>query len=524
MEKTGVARLSKRQRALAEYLAHSVSRGEGRLASSLLIGAEGVGKRTIAGSAAQLLGKEFVELSVAGSPEPVLKLLFGDTSEAERARADHLPPGEIGRASSSLVYLSGLERADPSLLGRLHALIARRTYLDALGTVWRTSADTLLVAALTFPADLSPINPGHWIANVFDCRIPVEPPRHVSELFEIGEEIVRDHGAVLEPSVQRILQTILQSRHNLHTLRRWLERACIEAAVTGRLGEREIRSALLGDLSWLLERTPYRGIELQQRRLEQWLNQFPDDLQGLALHLVQCIGNHYYISAAQFHDGLARLIGRTGIRQGQEVIFCRWQAEGDSAAHMAHLIKTQAGWRNYAEVNLYQEQRYWPRIDRGARHEIIIVDDFAGSGGTLLKLFDGPISRLLTVFRNARLWILVLAGFDHGLREVRRRARPFGGRLQFAVDRVFADKDRCFTPTSEVLPDSHQRERLKEFCNDVAQRHMPGLRKDLILGYRDSGALVVFYEWVPNNTLPIFWYDSDTWQSLFPRSGLATKT
>lgn len=526
-----MAAISKRQRSLAEHLVRNVSGDERRLASALLVGPRGAGKRTVIRTCAELLGKKFVELPVMGHPNDVTRLLFGDGSEAQRARTDNVPPGEIGRGSSSLIYLSGLERTDPSILGRLHALIARRTYTDELGNAWRVSDDTVLAAALTFPAHPSGLDAGHWIVTAFDCRVPIDISRDPSELLEISQcivsGIVSDFVLNLDLGVEGILQAALQTKDNLHALRRWLERACIEAAVTGHLGQREFRTALLADLDWLFDQVPYRGHVIERARMDRWMNQFPEALQGLALRLVQRIASDYYISQAQFHEALARLIEQARIRQGQEVIFCRWQVTGDSAAHLAHVMKAQAGWRDYVEVDLHQDEEQWPRIDRNAPFRFVVVDDFAGSGGTLLKLLDGsgsPVSRLLDAFPNSRLWILVVAGFDHGLREIRAAARRFRGRLQLIVDRVFYDKDRCFTSGSEIVSDPRQRQELEEFCRLAAKHHMPRLPDDMVLGFKDSGALVVFYEWVPNNTLPILWYDRGTWHPLFPRSGLIATT
>jgi len=472
----------------------------------------------VARAAAGLLGKEFLEVSIADTADAVSKHLFGSREDAERARESGSPPGEIGRTSSNVIYLSDIEAIDRHLLRMLRVLIVRRAYTDALGMDWRVSDDTVLIGGLSSRNSATDFE--HLTTSAFDCRIPVEPPKDLSEVFVIASAIAGEFGVVLDEAAENVLQPALQTRDHLDAVRRWLELACIASTGLGRLRESDVSSAIAQDCEWLLERVPYRGRIPSRKRLEDWLQQFPKDIQGIAIDLVRSIAERYYISASTFHEGLGHLIENTRIRRGQPVAFCRWQATGDSAAHMAHLMKTQAGWRNDFELDLNQRQQLWPPVDRSRPYEFIVADDFAGSGGTILKLFDGPIGTLLEAFPTSRLWILVLAGFDHGLREIQRRSKPFGNRLQLHVYRTFSDTDRCFTSATSLIRDHEQQKHFRAFCEFAAREYMPRLSGDFALGYNKSGALVVFYEWVPNNTLPIFWYDCESWHSLFPRSGL----
>jgi hypothetical protein len=88
------------------------------------------------------------------------------------------------------------------------------------------------------------------------------------------------------------------------------------------------------------------------------------------------------------------------------------------------------------------------------------------------------------------------------------------------VSHLFKDEDRCFVKGSRVFPDAALSDRVRQFCIQTAEKHYPSLPPNMRLGHNQLGALAVFFDTVPNNSLPILWHDEGTWQPLFPASGL----
>jgi hypothetical protein len=86
--------------------------------------------------------------------------------------------------------------------------------------------------------------------------------------------------------------------------------------------------------------------------------------------------------------------------------------------------------------------------------------------------------------------------------------------------RVFDEEDRCFSNNSRIFPDPEEREGFQRFCIEVASKYFPGLKGENRIGFNGVASLVVFADTVPNNSLPILWYDSSKWKPLFPASGL----
>jgi hypothetical protein len=330
-------------------------------------------------------------------------------------------------------------------------------------------------------------------------------------------------GVQLGASGREALSAIGTADDNLHALRRWIESAVIDVAPAGFVEDTHLRHAMVEDTGWLLSQIPYRGHVLATRELYGWVQQFPADLQPLAVHLVRQIAQKYYVSVNLFHEALDDLIGRSGIPRGSSVVFCRWQRLGESAERVAHSIKNQAGWRVQAELDLRQPLNSWPKLSAREARWFVVADDFIGSGRTACELFASPeklIPRVLDRYPHSQAKVLVVAGFEGGIRRVRAEISGCRDRADIVVSRVWQDTDRCFDPSSRVLPDPKRRDRLRQFCLEAAERYMPRLALNLRLGYEETGGVVVFFDSVPNTSLPILWHGLGSWRPLFPRSGL----
>jgi hypothetical protein len=317
---------------------------------------------------------------------------------------------------------------------------------------------------------------------------------------------------------------VLDAPDCLRALRRWIASAARRRTKDGVVSMDALTRAVIHDLESICVQLRYCGHALDVSRFERWAAQF-GDLQSVAFHLLRWIAREYFINDREYFKAIDALIGRSAISSRTRVIFCKWQSEGQSGPRVANQIKNRAHWRIDAgcEIDLTRDESEWPQLDANASYQLVLVDDFVGSGRTISRLFvgnDAPVRRLLAKLPSARLWIGIIVGFDRALRSALSAIEEFGARVTVTPYKLLTEDDRCFSDTSRILANATTRSRVKDFCLQTAKTHYPSLSRNIRLGFNDTAALVVFHDTIPNNSLPIIWHNEGTWFPLFPASGL----
>ena len=150
----------------------------------------------------------------------------------------------------------------------------------------------------------------------------------------------------------------------------------------------------------------------------------------------------------------------------------------------------------------------------GEQKALVLIDDFAGTGETLV---DG-LKRELELLRHVnsfgvRIIVIAVAGFAHSRRHIERFIKQSGLDADVHFCDELGPEDQAFSEVSRAFADPNERERAKQAAEAMGMKVEP---RDP-LGYRNTQALVVFYDSCPNNTLPIFWSQKGGWAPLFPR-------
>ena len=494
-----------------------------------MYGGRGSGKRTTVHALANTLDFNFSQANVGDEPSFVRQRLFGTHREAERA-SDLSAPGECGTDEGTILYLFGLENLDKTLHQEIHRLITGRKYVDALGREWRLSDWIWLIGAIhTTDRTPSVVNLHHWLCTAFEHKVHIDMCDDEEAIRAICQNIAAEFGHTFEEtSNSPIFSEVRRTPDRLHALRRWISSVSVSDAGSQMIQADAVQKEMLKDIQTVLGQLRYRQQSLHLTDFERWANQFGKK-KPLALHIIRCIADRYYISGAEYFRGIEHLIANFEIPARSLVTFCKWQREGRSAPRIAHEMKNQAQWRiaSDREVDLCRTPPLCVGLDPKDAHTLIIVDDFTGSGQTLVELFDGPqasASILLDTFPRSQLFVGVIAGYRRALQRVITRTSRYSNRVRIVPYKLLDEEDKCFTDCSSIFPDPKERVDFRRFCIEVASRHFTGLEGQHRIGYGGIGSLVVFSDTVPNNTLPIIWFDKSAWRPLFPASGLLYTT
>jgi len=239
------------------------------------------------------------------SKSNVSQRLFGTESESRLAVEEGYAPGDVGRDSPCLLYLSGLQGLDPELFQQIHRLIASREYLDPLGHRWRLSSNLLIFGAMSFPNEVVNVTPEHWVTSVFANILQIIPRFSTDELAVLCGNILRIEIIDRTPfsNILELLEQSLRSADDgLHSLRRWLQSLATEALPTNILNLSQVSQIIARDIDYLLRKIEYRGNFLSQAKFNLWSQQFPSDMRYYPSVILKNIADKYYIGSQKYHS------------------------------------------------------------------------------------------------------------------------------------------------------------------------------------------------------------------------------
>lgn len=160
----------------------------------------------------------------------------------------------------------------------------------------------------------------------------------------------------------------------------------------------------------------------------------------------------------------------------------------------------------------------WPQaVDKvSSISHLVFVDDFCGTGEQFTD-FAKEINLLRLNENNPHMQITYLAAAAHtaGVQKIAVDL-PFV-RLKYAelLDTNNAVlSDACF---ARYEIEGFQQQVLDEYQRVVEQAGLPKASQNLASGYGGLGLGYAFAHATPNNTLPIFWYETEHWTPLLER-------
>lgn len=285
------------------------------------------------------------------------------------------------------------------------------------------------------------------------------------------------------------------------------------------------------DMLAVAQRLIYCGRQKDVAEIKSWLRQFDDDSRiEMAFLLLKRIADRGFIN-----EGMRAL----GLQKIEEMINAKRKMLGNSAwtivksrrdnlaiAYVDSEHKSGASTARELQKAIRPgkcssatELDSWMRTHACADPLVTIVDDFSGTGGTLVKgmrKFQAKISPDVwqLYVQEGRLALIVMYAFPEALEAVRKE---FPG-ISVSAATILGEELRACDDESQIFTNQADR----NFAREVLQQIGRELSPSAPLGHGDMGALVIFHNAAPNNTLPIFWSGGAVaerpWRPLFPRA------
>ena len=277
------------------------------------------------------------------------------------------------------------------------------------------------------------------------------------------------------------------------------------------------------------EQLVFLGKHKDVAEVRQWLRQFDDDGRiEIAFLLLRRLVDRGFVSEGMSTNDLEKM---------QRAINARRQDVGGGAWKMVRRRRdnlyvgyvdseTKSGATTARELGKRLSPGKCGAIDgmstwlRGHLEEdpvLVVVDDFAGTGTTLVKGLrrlwaqdDGLFSKVAEEGR-------VLCCLQTALPEaIDRIAQDFPDVVVLPMT-TFDDDVRAFAAGNDIFENEDERVFAEQVMLQIGRQLAP----QIPLGFGNTGALISFHNTVPNNTLPIFWcqgvVNGREWRPLMPR-------
>ena len=262
----------------------------------------------------------------------------------------------------------------------------------------------------------------------------------------------------------------------------------------------------------------YNGKRISSERLIEYLRQFGDEYrQRLVYRLLKGVR---FVGVADEHvllrDAYEILLSDMKVRHGN------WNVTQIAISYSGSPGKSSnAIGRRFTKVNRltvdhsFMSPRNVSAKAKDGITDVVIVDDFVGTGSTMSKELERLRRRIAP---EQVLHLFFLAGMADGIKVVEKKALEVFGSDGVRVHALVAMPDYPwpFEETSRLFPSKEMAQEAHRVVKDIGHRLDP--RNPF--GYGRCCALIVFSETIPNNAPPILWGRSSgkfKFKPLFPR-------
>jgi hypothetical protein len=285
------------------------------------------------------------------------------------------------------------------------------------------------------------------------------------------------------------------------------------------------------DMLAVAQKLVYCGRQKDVAEIRSWLRQFDDDGRiEIAFMLLKRLSERGFINEGMKARALQKLTDMINSRRleigGKTWRIVKGRCDNLAIGYVDSEHKSGAVTARELQKSI-RPGKCSPAIDLGTWMRshleddaiVAIVDDFAGTGDTVtkgVKQFRDKIDNEVwkRYADSGRISLYLMFAFPEAI----ERAKRIFPKIDVVAANTLGDELRACDDNAELFESDGEQLFAREFLLQIGRDLYPSAP----LGYGDLGALVMFYNSAPNNTLPIFWNNGlvgeQVWKPLFPRA------
>ena len=247
------------------------------------------------------------------------------------------------------------------------------------------------------------------------------------------------------------------------------------------------------------ERTEYF-----EEHFNEWINQFPEEAQGVVYQLVELFEYYSHEQINQYLCDLnEKLEGSEQFDSSHAIYTLLPSTKGIANSSSDYLfefrcINHKTKYETVLDLSKYAERENYKHIEN-----IVIIDDYCGSGHSLATFIENHSS----ILKGKRIFYLVTYLMEESLSLITTTAEKH----HVDVKVIFINSGKKVFDNSCMANPEEVRTVIKT-CSEIFK-----INEFYWLGSYESQSLVAFYNDTPNNTIGLFWYDTKKYFSIFPR-------
>lgn len=247
------------------------------------------------------------------------------------------------------------------------------------------------------------------------------------------------------------------------------------------------------------------GIEQDQdvnfQRYPEWLKAMPEELAVMVNSLMEGFDYYSHMTINKKLKALHEELQKLHSIEFDNTIYCMLpNQEGRINSGYEYLIE-------YKLINQISKHVVIPNLKEISEQDlsniknIVFIDDFCGTG----KTFKDYIESVGKIVQGKHIYYLVIHIMDKAISCIEK----------YGLDRYLDIHVLYQMRTPKAFEREFQLAKKRAEFRRLSIEY--GLPKKNVLGFNNTEALVAFYNNTPNNTLEIFWRNTENNNALFPR-------